>query len=161
MTENCCGLIASKKLSFEALSLIRDNQETQPVVPVVPFKYDKTKDGWRLLTEGSLCPETFIPKVRKFMLPGEFCLNGEFMMRRAGSFNALGQHCAEYLLERLRLIPVEEQSHDLVFPETVWLNNDGCSMMVPCLFYQGIERYLTFSWVGNTWLPDVQFVVSG
>ncbi len=161
MIENNSGY-----LSHEFLNSIRENLEVYPVVPIVPFKYDKTKDSWNLLVEG----ETSFSKInqfKQFVLPngkeleliGENRLNGEEMMRRAKEFNASGQHQAEYLLEHQELIPAEEQDHDLIFPETVWWDSNNSTMMIPCLWDQHGQRHMGFRWIGSIWYPDVRFVV--
>ena len=150
----------SSYLSHEVLSLIRKNLEVCPIVPIVPFKYDKSMVGWKLLFEGALCSGDFIPEIKEFVTSAEARLNGEEMMRRAKKHNALGQHYAEYLMEHQRLIPEEEQDHYLVFPETVWWDEGASAMMVPCLRYQNGQWYLGFHWIGSVWLDNVRFVSS-
>ena len=150
----------SSFLSHEFLSQIRKNLDVHPVVPIVPFKYDKTKDGWKLLVEGGLCSVDFRPEIKEFVMSVVIAgINGEEMMRRAKKFNASGQHCAEYFMEHPELIS-EVQDYYLVFPETVWWDEENCSMMVPCLRYQNSQWYLGYRWIGNTWLDNVRFVSS-
>ena len=124
------------------------------------FKYDKTKDGWKLLEPGpEFNGKPFTPDIMEFLKSNESYVNGEVMKQRAKELNAhLGQKHAEYLLEHQELISKDWQGkYYLVFPGTVWQYRGG-RRNVPCLRWDGGEWYLYFYWLGNDWYGSDRLV---
>ena len=120
----------------------------------LPFRHDKTKDGWQLLenvsqTVTSVSGLEIVP----FMKPGQAFVRGEDMVRRAIQLEAsLGQHDAEYLLEHQDEISVEFKRYYLVFPGTVWRGRDG-GRFVPCLGSVSGPWDLDFTLLSDSWSP--------
>ena len=125
-----------------------DRKKFREVLGLSAFKYDKTKDGWKLFEDVTFDWKQFVPKFVEFLKSGEPCIDGEEMKRRALKLNAnSGQHDAEYLLENQKLIPKELRVKCLIFPGTVWQDNLGDRRCVPCLFWGGNEWYMSFRYL--------------
>lgn len=131
----------------------------------VPFKYDRTADGWKFLEDMEFDGNLFVPDIVEFLKPGglmksaESWVSGDTMQARAKELNAnLGQRHAEYLLEHQELIPKEWQGkYFLVFPGTVWQDSDG-GQRVPCLRWSGGGWYPRFDWLGRNWSGNARLV---
>lgn len=119
--------------------------------PTSPFKFDKTKNGWKLLEdvkEPEIIEATKLELV-PFLKEGESFVGGEEMVRRArGELRAnLGQRHAEELLEHQDQIPVEWRGFYLVFPGTVWRLPDGR------------RRVAGLGWSGGHWGLGLDYLV--
>ena len=76
-------------------------QKKAELSQAIPFKYDKTNDGWTLLEDVPFDGKQFTPDIVEFLKPGgllksgESSVNGEVMKQRAKELNAnLGQRHA-------------------------------------------------------------------
>jgi len=120
---------------------------------VLPFKHDKTPNGWTLLEDTPFDGKQFVPDLVEFLKSGESSVNGELMKWRAKELNAhLGQRHAEYLLEHQELITKEWQGkYYLVFPGTVWQESIGLRD-IPYLVWSRGEWYLSFRWLEDGWI---------
>ncbi len=125
------------------------------------MKYDKTKDGWKLLehTSRRITSATDLELV-PFLKEREVSTNGEEMVRRARvELNAnYGQEDVEWLLKHQDEIPAEFQKYYLVFTGTVWQDSDDGHRIVPCLNWSGGRWRLYFSWLGIGWRSDNRLV---
>ena len=87
------------QLAIQVVELIRGKKAESAVLP---FKHDKTKDGWELIEPGpKFDGKQFVPEIVEFLKPGgllksgESSVNGEVMKQRAKELNAnLGQRHA-------------------------------------------------------------------
>lgn len=118
---------------------------------LIPFKYDKTKDGWKLLEDVLFDGKEFVPEFLGFLKPGESSVNGDVMRLRAKELNVhTGQRHAEWLLEHQDRIPKELRGKYLVFPDTVWRDSVGYRG-VPYLGWNGDKWCLNWNWLENDW----------
>jgi len=137
-----------------------DRIKFREVLGLSIFKYDQTKNGWKLLKDVPFDGKKFVPEFVEFLKPGESNMHGKEMKRRAKTLNVhTGQKHAEYLLEHQDRIPKELRGMHLVFPDTVWLSDDGLHG-VPCLGWSGGECRLVFGWLELGWGGDVRLVSS-
>lgn len=125
---------------------------------LVPFKYDKTKNGWKLLEDVPFDGKEFAFEAVEFLKPGESSVDGDAMRLRAKELNAhTSQRHAEWLLENQDRIPEELQGRCLVFPDTVWQAFGG-DRGVPYLYWDGGRWCLYWRWLGYVWFDNVRLV---
>ncbi|GEM_PF-1661011 len=137
-----------------------DRVKFREVLGLSAFKYDKTKDGWKLLEDVSFDEKEFVPEFLELLKSGETSVSGGMMRLRAGELNAhTGQRHAEWLLAHRDRIPEELQGKCLVFPGTVWEDCDG-NRRVPLFDYRGDGWYLGFCWVKGDWRGHIRIVRS-
>ncbi|MDP3729145.1 MAG: hypothetical protein Q8R26_00090 [bacterium] len=134
---------------------------------LIPFKYDKTKDGWTLIEDVPFDGKQFIPDIVEFLKPrgfrrsAEIFVSGKVMRQRAKKLNAnLGQRHAEYLLDYQELIPKEWQGeYNLAFPGTIWRGSRG-DRYVPRLYWYD-DRWCMdpdFGWLRYSWCSGDRLV---
>lgn len=113
------------------------------------FVYDKTKDGWTLISDvGFQLGEV---ELVEFLKPGESNVKGNVMADRAKELGAnLGQKHAEWLEKNQDRIPVKFRQFYLIFPGTVWQGPDG-NRGVPRLSWYGDRWRLGFYGLGSGW----------
>ncbi|MFO0702986.1 MAG: hypothetical protein U0514_04005 [Candidatus Andersenbacteria bacterium] len=133
----------------------------------VDFKYDKRKDGWKLLEDVGFEPvlnESLIGKLKavSFHKKGEDYVNGEEMVVRGRELHGanLGQKHAEWLLDNQHLIPKQFRDKWLVFTRTIWLVPDS-DRYVCCLYWGVVGWYLGFRWLRDDWLRGGRLLVLG
>lgn len=113
------------------------------------FRYDKRKDGWKLVENVELGDGELTLQFDEFLKEGEDYVKGTIMMDRAkGMGNLAGQLHAERMLEQQENIPKELRKFYLVFTGTVWRDPDG-DLFVPYLYWYGDEWILNFYWLDN------------
>jgi len=116
------------------------------------FKYDKTKDGWKL--EKDCGPVVGEPSLflAEFLREGENCVSGDIMVARAQEMegSGTGQFLAERMLEQADRIPVEWRQYYLVFTETVWVVPRGVRC-VPYLRWGGRQWCLYWYYLADGW----------
>lgn len=146
------GWVGNGRALRKALQKALVPSEKEGTAAIVPFKYDKTKDGWTLLEDIPFDGKQFIPDIVEFLKPNESYVNSDVMRTRAKELNAnLGQRHAEYLLKHQELIPAEWRGkYYFVFPGTVWRDSDG-DWCVACLYWDGGRWCLYFYWLGDGW----------
>lgn len=121
-----------------------------------PFKYDKRKDGWKLLEDVDFSP---IDPTKMELVPilkaNESSIGGEEMVRRAREelHVNLGQRHAEFLIEHQAEIPKEFRKYYIIFTGTIWRLPDG-HRFVAYLRWYGWQWVLDFLWLGNVWSSD-------
>ncbi len=123
------------------------------IIPPTPFKYDKTKDGWKLIERGPIRRIADISKLKAepFLEKGEGCVNGAVMRDRAKEKGCdFGQADLEYVLEHQDQIPKKLRGFYLVFPGTVWRDSDGDRYVAYC-GWGGGRWCLYFGWLGSDW----------
>lgn len=114
------------------------------------FLYDKTKEGWTLISDVGF--QSGEIELVEFLKPGEDQVDGTVMADRAKELNAnLGQKYAEWMLEHQDRIPAKFRQFYLSFPGTVWRGSGG-DRIVPFLYWDGDQWYLSFSW--RDWYSD-------
>lgn len=131
------------------------------VVLSVPtsFVYDRRKDGWTLLADVPLVGEPAL-ELAEFLRDGEEHVMGEVMLSRAMELGALaGQRHAERMLGLSGQIPESRRAFVLVFPGTVWQDQEGGRRYVPYLYWHGDEWYLDWYWLGFGWYRDDRLVL--
>lgn len=125
----------------------------------ITFKYDKRKDGWRLLEDVSQTLTAAGFDLVPFLDGGEDYAKGDAIAARAVELGAsLGQHDAEWLEENQHLISTEYRGkYYLVFPGTKWRDSGG-DVCVPCLGWLGDRWVLVFSFLGHGFGSDDRLV---
>lgn len=126
---------------------------------LVPFKHDKTKDGWTCKdSERGSQRITSADQIKNlisvsFLEKGESYVNGEVMLQRAKERKLdFSQYDLEYLLENQKEIPKKLRDFYLVFPGTVWRGSGG-GRRVADLRWGGGEWCLDWGWgwLGRDW----------
>ncbi len=134
----------------------------QPIINrgAAVFKYDKRKNGWKLLEHvprglTSVSDLELVP----FLKSGESSIRGEELVRRSRlELNTnYGQEDAEWLLEHESEIPAEFRPFYLVFTGTVWGDAFG-RRSVAYLYFFGERWLLFFYWLGGGFLSVVRLV---
>ena len=147
------GELPIKKIAEELVKLMAVAKKNA----ALPFKYDKTNDGWTLLKDVK-SSGSFNPDFVLFLKPGEDRVNGDTMRVRAKELNAnLGQRDLEWLEANQHLIPESERGHYIVATGTVWLGV-GAGRSVACLGWSGDRWYVVFFWLGGGWDGSVRLL---
>lgn len=116
-----------------------------------PFEQDKLKDGWTLKLSLETNESNFqLPELADFLKKGEKGVLGEEMMARAKD-KSLGQLHAEAMLRNAPAIPEDYRRYILVFPGTMWLDDNG-SFRVPCLYCRKGDWSLVFTCLEITFI---------
>lgn len=110
------------------------------------FDYNKTKDGWTLVSDSEDKEGDFEPELMEFLREGESSIIGEEMLKRTEK-EGFGQRHAEAMLRNQNAIPVEWRKYVLVFTGTLWRGLSG-NRYVPHLYWSGSGWYLHFRWLG-------------
>jgi len=120
---------------------------------------DKTQEGWKLLEDVPFNGEGFSFELVNFMQSGEVLISGNQVRERAIKINAnLGQGHAEYLVMHQGLIPKRWRGeHQLVFPGTVWLDQDG-HKRVPFLRWGTDYWFLDWHYLDRGWFEFTKLV---
>ncbi len=136
----------------QAIARIGEVSKSKIITPA-PFKFDKTKEGWKLIERGPVRRITDVSKLKPepFLKKGEDHVNGEVMRDRAKEKGCdFGQGDLEYVLEHQDQIPKKLRSFYLVFPGTIWRGSDG-SHRVLVLYWDGGRWCLGWGWLWCDW----------
>lgn len=134
-------------MKFSSINRKRGGQKMSKIItlptvilkPASTFRYDKRKDGWKLIENVELGNNELTLQFNEFLKEGESCVKGTIMMDRAKGMGSLaGQLHAERLLDQQESIPKELRNFYLVFAGTVWRDPDG-DLRVPYLYWHGDE----------------------
>lgn len=119
--------------------------------PAKFFVYDKTKDGWKLVSDLKYEAGEMELELVEILKSGETSIRGDEMAKRAIELDAnSGQKHAEFILKHQDLIPKEWRSSYITFPGTVWQDSDG-DRYIPCLDWRGECWFLYFFWLESDW----------
>ncbi len=120
------------------------------VDPDAPLDYDKTRDGWKYLSDTKEPTGELALELVEFLKEGETFINGEELIKRAEEKHILlGQRHAEALLKNQGTIPEEWRRYYLVFPGSVLQIIPRGARRVPYLSWDGRRWCLLFHWFGN------------
>lgn len=157
-TGELCRLLEERGVGGQQFQLLIEQIDvlvcfTESLKPHVSFQRDMTKDGW-VLEEDVSGPELnsiAALETVSFVKDGEKWISSEEMIKRAKELGAmLGQHHAEWLLERQKEIPKEWLKVYIVFPGTVW-RDPGGRLYVPYLGRDGEQWCLRFGCLDFDW----------
>lgn len=113
----------------------------------IPLDYDKTKDGWKYLSDVKEPTGGLTLELVEFLKEGETFINGEELVKRTKKKDVLlGQRHAEALLRNQDVIPEEWRNYYLVFPGSVLRSSLG-DRRVPYLFWNDGRWCLYFYWL--------------